>query len=280
MRKAVSVVVGHVSSTFVLTLTAMLLLSAVAVQGQGSSSASAAPVAAPVVVAPEPSCQERTPTSAQGYAALWSTLDAREWGGADVSISVPLADGRVVWLYGDTFSSGRMVHSSAIVQDGGCLAVANGGAQLLPDGPKGEVYWIEDAFQISAEVAEAEGHPEWAGGLWVAAEEHRITGDGPWDFEYTGRTRSAIVQMDDGELTFDRWGATATVPQADPGAMIVFGHGHFGYSVREHRWADLASGQVLTTVAQNFDDGVLRPPSAYAPLWFEGGEAAVRGHLS
>ena len=31
----------------------------------------------------------------------------------------------------------------------------------------------------------------------------------------------------------------------------------------------LASGKVLTTLAQNYDDGKVRPASAYRPIWLE-----------
>lgn len=246
-------------------LVARTLLLTVALLVAGAWTAQA-DVEAPVSVAQPvaPGCTSPTPTTAQGYEALWGSLDESEWGGADVSISVPLPDGRVVWLYGDTLSSGRFVHSTAIVQDGGCLHVSNGGAQLLPDGDAGVVYWVE-----AARVTD--------GGVLVEAEEYRLGDGGVWDFAYTGFTATALVTVDDlGDVAFQRWVSRERTPAADPGQMVVFGPGHFGYSVREHPWAVLASGETLTTMAQNFDDGKHRPPSAYRPLWFAGGEAHVR----
>ena len=72
-------------------------------------------------------------------------MSPEQWGAADVSISVQLLDGRALWLYGDTFSTKRFVHSTAIVQDRGCLHVANAGDQLLPNDDDTHIYWIHDA---------------------------------------------------------------------------------------------------------------------------------------
>src|SRR5690606_29940858 len=89
------------------------------------------------------------PQTVEDYRQMFYSLPVTEWGGADVSISTPLSDGRRLWLYGDTMSSRvGFVHSSAIVQDGYDLRVANNGRQILPDDPRSEdgtknIYWIE-----------------------------------------------------------------------------------------------------------------------------------------
>jgi hypothetical protein len=82
------------------------------------------------------------PTTAAGFADLFAGLDPAQWGGADVAASVPLPDGRSVWLFGDTLSTYRLVHSTAVVQTGGRLHVSRGGAQLLPDDDAHHIYWI------------------------------------------------------------------------------------------------------------------------------------------
>ncbi|MGL5825537.1 MAG: hypothetical protein ACRCYU_12095 [Nocardioides sp.] len=204
-------------------------------------------------------CHKPAPATAAAYDALWLSLPDDEWGGGDVSISVPLADNRVVWLYGDTFSSGRMVHSSAVVQIGGCVRAANRGVQVLPNRADGSYYWIEAARAVDRDT------------LHISAEETRTTGTGAWSFQYTGYTAVAEVDVTPGgDLTFRRWVSRTQQPAADPGTLIDLPGPSFGYSVRSHPWARLASGETLYTMAQNYDDGLLRPPTAYRPLWHEG----------
>jgi hypothetical protein len=76
-----------------------------------------------VVKAAPASCAKKAPTSAARYAALFAALPVKEWGAADGSISVKVA-ARSVWFYGDTFSTGRFLHSTAITQStaGACTS--------------------------------------------------------------------------------------------------------------------------------------------------------------
>ena len=84
------------------------------------------------------------------------------WAGADLTASVPLGDGRVLWLFGDTFigrvgSSGarsrssRMVNNSAMLQTGSCFQAILGGtaatpaAWIAPARRDGSWYWPADA---------------------------------------------------------------------------------------------------------------------------------------
>ncbi len=230
--------------------------------------ATAPPAVAPAAPTVTPiRCPFPAPSTAGGYAKMFAGLDAKMFGGADVGISVPLADGRVVWLFGDTVTNdpaspkgkrvGIRAHSTAVTQDGGCLHVSNFGMPLLPD-RKGAFYWIE--------AAKATGPAT----LAITAEETRRTGSGPWDFAYTGYTATATVSIDkDGNLTFRRWTKRVKAPAADPGTLIVLGPGHVGYSIRSHPEAVLASGKTLRTMAQNWDDGKPRPVSAYRLIFFE-----------
>jgi hypothetical protein len=111
------------------------------------------------------------------------------WTGGDGAISVRLADGRIAWLFGDSFIGGvlpngrrgaasRMVRNAVVVQDGACLTTAIGGtarwprAIMQPAAP-GEWYWPE--------AATADGQR-----LHVTALRVLRTGSGAWDFAIAG----------------------------------------------------------------------------------------------
>jgi len=177
-----------------------------------------------------------------------------------VSISVPLGDGRVVWLYGDTMSTRRMVHSSAVVQDGGCLHVSHRGAQLLPNDSARVVYWIS--------TAEAVGRS----GIDITARRIHLSPErGVWGFADAGYAvtwRANVTPAGDLELV-SRGDAVAS-PEPDPGPFYTVPGDAFGYARHSHRWAVLASGKILTTTCRNYDDGRVRDPRAYAPVWSEG----------
>lgn len=206
-------------------------------------------------------CFKATPTTAQGFANMFASVSTKEWGAADVSISVPLSDGRSVWLYGDTFSEGRFVHSTAIVQTKGCLHVSNGGAQLLPNDDDRHIYWIESGKQIIA------------GRLSVRARGVEITDpSNPWGFKDAGFSRDALVTVDYyGNLHFVSWGPKIVSPAPDPGQFVKLDDNphHFGYSERAHPEFKLASGKTLWTTCQNWDDGVLHPFADYRPIFSE-----------
>jgi hypothetical protein len=216
------------------------------------------PAAAPAVHAAPKGCTKPAPTTAKGYAAMFAALPTSQWGAADTSISVPLADGRDVWLYSDTFEAGRFVHSTAIVQDQGCLHVSHTGAQLLPNDDAQHIYWISTAT----------GH---GSSLTIQARAITLTGHGPWDFRDGGHTRTALASVSAaGDVSFVRWTADRSSPAPNPGPMYVYGPHHFGYGRHTHPEARLASGRVLVTTCQNFDDGVLHPFADYRPIFSEG----------
>jgi hypothetical protein len=191
-----------------------------------------------------PTCSKPAPTSPAGYAAMFAALPAQQWGAGDVSISVQVGS-RSVWLYGDTLSTGRFVHSTAVTQDRGCLHVSNGGAQLLPNDDASHIYWIESAAATR-------------GGLAITARSIHLTGSGVWAFADAGFSRTAIVGLSAaGDLTFDHWLAPVISPAPNPGPMYSFGDGnahHFGYARHTHVEAHLANGQILVTTCQNWDD--------------------------
>ncbi|HYI20116.1 MAG TPA: hypothetical protein VD836_15475 [Solirubrobacteraceae bacterium] len=123
-----------------------------------------------------------------GFNRLWGADRAGPgWTGGDVTFSAPLPDGRVAWIFGDTFvghvtadgrRSGGMVRNTVVIQDGPCLQThATGTAEqpgpLITPDEEGTWYWPADAT-----VAD--------GRLHVHAWRMRATGPGPWEFAITG----------------------------------------------------------------------------------------------
>lgn len=226
---------------------------------------------APSAAEPREEVSVAAPTSAAGYTALWDTLDPEIWGAADVSLSVPMDDGRTVWLYGDTFSTSYgLVHSTAITQDGGTLHVSNRGLQLLPDAANGDAYWIEGAHRV--------------GGTQIAVTAQRVrigTANG-LDFHRVGTlNRTALLEIDPaGDVTFQRWTGTATPPALDthfltPAEGAPYQReGHLFYGKRSHPQAALESGQTLVTISQNRVEPALLADgsvdfSQYRPIFSE-----------
>lgn len=208
-------------------------------------------------------CDRPAPTSAAGYAAMFGALDPRVWGAADVSISVPLADGRELWLYGDTMSGADprqlsgFVHSTAIVQSGGCLHVADGGRQLLPNLDADHWYWIQDAS---------------AHGMTVTIDARLIarTGSGPWGFADAGSTATFTAAVDAaGDVHLVGPPAVAASRPPDPGPMLRLDgrpH-HFGYARVDHRDIVLSGGATLVTTCQNWDGPGATGWDDYRPLF-------------
>lgn len=243
--------------------------------GRTADRPSAAPVV-PISVhsspAPVGRCSTPAPISATGYQRMFASVPTSEWGAADGAVSLPLPDGRVLWLYGDTFSAGRFVHSSAIVQDRGCLHVVNAGAQLLPNVDAHHIFWIESA-RVDRGL-----------GVIVTGRAVTLTGTGPWDFRDGGYDQAFDFDLDAvGNVAApppSRYRAEAGLvwplgpsmpsPVPDPGPMYVYGPHHFGYARHAHPEAHLASGRALITTCQNWDDGVLHPFASYRPIFSEG----------
>lgn len=243
---------------------AALLLAACSSSGGGSASRHLAPLvpaaarpAARVVVAPA-ACHTPAPTAAAGYARMFARVDPAQWGAADVSISVPISGGRSVWLYGDTFSTGRFVHSTAIVQHGGCLHVSHAGAQLIPNDSAKRIYWINAA--------------RWSHGhLMVMARSTTIDpAKGVWAFHDNGAYRwfTATVSAS-GDVTVTSRGPLRHSALHGTNDFRAVGAHHFTYANHVHPEARLSSGRALVTVCQNWDDGVLHPFADYRPIFSE-----------
>lgn len=123
-------------------------------------------------------------------AAAFDDLAGRgPWTGADSTASVPLPDGRIVWLFSDTMLGSirpdgtrdpqtPMVHNSAVMQDGVTFVPVLGGtpgypADLIPAPGYGEYAWIGAGRAT-------------ASGVDVLVNTYRTIGLGQFDFACTG----------------------------------------------------------------------------------------------
>ncbi|MER5888595.1 hypothetical protein ABT160_32625 [Streptomyces sp. NPDC001941] len=139
-------------------LLAVLLACAAFLVAPGT--AQAGTPAAPTRTAPAP-----TPASAQALNTMFATYGdtSGRWNGGDSTVSVPLPDGRVAWLFSDTFlgpvnpdgsrpDDNKFVHNSLVVQSGDALTrTLTGGTPAAPlslvggerDGERGNAgYWV------------------------------------------------------------------------------------------------------------------------------------------
>lgn len=116
-------------------------------------------------LAVQPSATAATPVGPQTAAQLNTAFNtygdtSGEWSGADGTASVPLPDGRVAWLFSDTYigtvnadhtrpASTPMINNSMILQAGtGMSSVYRGTATapsaLMPPTTAGEFFWVGD----------------------------------------------------------------------------------------------------------------------------------------
>ncbi|NJP32831.1 fibronectin type III domain-containing protein [Micromonospora thermarum] len=151
-----------------------------------------AALAAALAAAVPRSPQQGGGIAAARLTALFDTYgDASgQWSGADRTASVRLPDGRILWLFSDTFlgavnadgsrpRTAPFIHNSAVVQQGDELReTVHGGtaevpASLVPPPAAGQFYWIGDA-QVVGET------------LQVLVNRYRRTGAGPLDHVLMG----------------------------------------------------------------------------------------------
>ncbi len=146
--------------------------------------AAAAPPAGPAAVGGGMSAQTLT-AMFQEYGDT-----SGRWLGADRTASVRLPDGRLLWLFSDTFlgrpepdgarpRSSSLIRNSAVIQSGGRLReTVHGGSptrpgSLVPTDSDDEFYWVGDA-SVSG------------GSVQVLVSRYRRTGDGPLDHGLLG----------------------------------------------------------------------------------------------
>ncbi|WP_327029927.1 DUF5005 domain-containing protein [Micromonospora sp. NBC_01740] len=154
------------------------------------------------------------------------------WNGADRTASVRLPDGRLLWLFSDTFlgpvgpdgsrpRTASFINNSAVVQQGDELReTVHGGtaedpASLVPPPAADQFYWIGDA-QVVGET------------LQMLVNRYRRTGDGPLDhvllgtslatFALPGMTPVAVRPLPLGERI--SWGSSLL---RDGGHTLIYG---------------------------------------------------------
>jgi hypothetical protein len=211
----------------------------------------------------QPRCALPTPNTAAGFTKLFASVDPQAWGAADGALSIPLRDGRSVWLYGDTFSyRNGFVHSTAIVQDKGCLHVNNGGKQLVPNVDTTHIFWIDPQYGFEPPARDGE--------LLIVARAVTLTGKCVWCFKDGGYSEYLDLQVDAaGDVHVLGVLKHQKLPVPDPGPMYMYGKHHFGYNRLTHPEFKMASGKHLVTTCQNWDDGVLHPFKDYRPIFTE-----------
>ena len=159
-----------------------------------------------LVVRPQPALAAGCTRAAPSAAAHGASIDALRspaWTAADLTGSVPLTDGRRLWLYGDTITSGLgptggavsrsfTARNSAVVQERGCLTPL-----LQGSGPTARS-WIPE---LGAEWSwPGDGYAR-NGTVWIYAT--RLGEIGPGVFGFEARAVD-LVEVDQATLTIRR----------------------------------------------------------------------------
>ena len=121
------------------------------------------------------------------------------WTGGDGALSVPIGDGRTLWIFSDTFlgtvnpdgsrpADSPFVHNVLAIQDGGCVTTYYGGTDGEPQaffdtGDSSRWYWLAGGL-ISG------------GKLKILLNRYRSTGTGLWDWTFEGNA-VAVVSLAD-----------------------------------------------------------------------------------
>ena len=133
---------------------------------------------------------------ADAFTNMWRR-SGRGWTGGDGELSVPLPDGRIAWLYADTFVGGiagdsrapdtQMISNAIVMQDGACLETAFGGTADNPTAlvvPKaGGWYWPASGYVEDGE-------------LRVLYYRMERTGSGQFDWRFDGTDLAAFTLPD------------------------------------------------------------------------------------
>jgi hypothetical protein len=191
--------------------------------------------------------------------SMWNSYGNQggHWTGGDETVSVALPDGRIVWLFSDTFlgtvNSGYsrpkgtpFIHNCMVIQQGNTLTTITGGTASVPtsqvgaatDSNTGDVgYWVDDAFVANNQ-------------LEVFYTHYQRTGSGGLDvkqlgtviavFSLPGLSLQSITQLSIG--TSLKWGV-AVLGQSD--YTYIYGTEDAGINKFLHL-ARAPYGQVLT----------------------------------
>ncbi len=103
-------------------------------------------------------CAVPEPTSARGWQAAFDGLNDSTWSGGDQGASLRLPDGRVLWVFADSFRGAQrtdgsrapgssFVRNSLVLSDRGCLrgVTGRGGAEVVPGTADGQWFWPQHA---------------------------------------------------------------------------------------------------------------------------------------
>ena len=154
-------------------------------------------VLAPRAVAATPAGRCGTePTTGAAWERLFDSLRG-SWAGGDGAASLRLPDGRMLWLFGDTFtgsvrsdgsrgSDSQIVHNSIVVTSGSCARVLPTASAALP-GRAGTWLWP------TAGVVSTRGAKGRASTITVFAQRVRRTGTGAFDFEQVGTAVATLT---------------------------------------------------------------------------------------
>lgn len=195
--EAVVVRVVAFANLAVLVLAAALLATLVVRSGHDYADARAVAAASRADLS-DAQCRQVAPSSVAGYAALWDSLDPARWASATAAASVPLPDGRTVWLYGATTTrrgrtSAVTSWSSAVTQRGGCLHISHQGAPLLPSDDVRNVYRLDAAIPASPTS------------ILVTATRLYVTGDCATCAAPEGTAAALVSVNSSGDLDFSSW---------------------------------------------------------------------------
>jgi hypothetical protein len=155
---------------------------------------------------------------ADAFDELWhADRNGPGWTGGDGTASAALGDGRLAWLFGDTFIGGvqadgrrspdwRLIHNALVVQDGACLETVIGGSPSAPDAllrpaEPGTWWW-----PIAATKAVA------SDSLELVLMRVVRTGTGDWSW--------AVIGVDRAVLDLRSWTVTASQPVATDGTIL------------------------------------------------------------
>lgn len=259
---------------------ALAALIAAAVGCGGDTQRSERPRVAPVVgpaVAADPRPCARQPTDAPAFFTLMTAGRTDGWLAGDLPASVDLRDGRVLWLFGDTWIGTRnqeggfapgveLWHNSALVQTGGCADLVNaGGTGWLTIPGTDDFWWPSGGFVPGGTHGQA---------VDVFVTRMRRTGPGVFDFVPVGADvvelrRADLAVVGVRALPFqDRLWAASVV--ADGRWLYLFGRdyaaGPSTYLARARAGDLFGRWQFWTGRRWSRDPAQVKPVLTYAPF--------------
>ena len=91
----------------------------------------------------------QSPTTIQECQLMWDRIPSHIWTGSDGGFSVPVANGRAVWFFGDSNTYSASMHSMVMVQEDGRMRLVLN--QLIPN-EGSTVYWPGYVTRVDADT--------------------------------------------------------------------------------------------------------------------------------